>query len=381
MVMSKPETIVKIMISGYYGFNNTGDESILQSMVRAFKEKLPRIKIVVLSHNPRQTAQNYAVEAISRLNLLDILSSLRGADLFISGGGGLLQDSSGKGWSVWYYLGLIGAAVIFRVPVIVYAQGIGPINRKFNQLLVKWILNQAKIITVRDKTSQELLKRWGVNRPPIYLTADPCFLLKKKNIDQVIKDLPDIQRLLCSHNSPLVGISLRGYQNQRPDFRQVLAQLADELIENYEAKIIFLPFKFNEDLSISEEVLLLMKNKNQAEILRRGLEAEELISFISQLSLVVGMRLHSIMFSTIACTPFIALSYDPKVKNFVEDLALTELLLELEDISLKKLRKKVEYVEKNRGRIKGILSERVQNLEEKARKNNALVFDFLKLNH
>jgi polysaccharide pyruvyl transferase WcaK-like protein len=42
--MEKSKTRAKIMISGYYGFNNTGDEAILKSMVRAFKEKIPRIK-------------------------------------------------------------------------------------------------------------------------------------------------------------------------------------------------------------------------------------------------------------------------------------------------------------------------------------------------
>ncbi|GAH26478.1 unnamed protein product, partial [marine sediment metagenome] len=36
--MKKSKTMVKIMISGYYGFNNTGDEAILKSMVGAFKE-------------------------------------------------------------------------------------------------------------------------------------------------------------------------------------------------------------------------------------------------------------------------------------------------------------------------------------------------------
>jgi len=94
--MKKPKAIAKIMISGYYGFNNTGDEAILKSMVRAFKEKIPRIKMVVLSHSPLQTSQTYQVKAINRLHLIDIMRCLRDTNLFISGGGGLLQDSTGK---------------------------------------------------------------------------------------------------------------------------------------------------------------------------------------------------------------------------------------------------------------------------------------------
>ncbi|GAH21215.1 unnamed protein product [marine sediment metagenome] len=75
---------------------------------------------------------------------------MRNVNLFISGGGGLLQDSTGKGWSILYYLGLILAAKIVKVPVMIYAQGIGPINKKFNKLLIKWILNKVDLITVRD---------------------------------------------------------------------------------------------------------------------------------------------------------------------------------------------------------------------------------------
>ena len=44
--MKKSKTIAKIMISGYYGFNNTGDEAILTSMVRAFKEKDGRFRLI-----------------------------------------------------------------------------------------------------------------------------------------------------------------------------------------------------------------------------------------------------------------------------------------------------------------------------------------------
>ena len=75
--MKESKTIVKIMISGYYGFNNFGDEAILKSMVRAFKEKIPQIKILVLSQNPVHTSQAYQVKAINRLHLISILNCLR----------------------------------------------------------------------------------------------------------------------------------------------------------------------------------------------------------------------------------------------------------------------------------------------------------------
>ncbi len=374
--MKKSKTIAKIMISGYYGFNNTGDEAILKSMVRAFKEKIPQIKIVVLSHGPLQTSQTYQVKAINRLHLIDIIRCLRDTNLFISGGGGLLQDSTGKGWSILYYLGLILIAKIVKVPVMIYAQGIGPINKKINKLLIKWVLNKVDIITVRNNPSKKLLNNLRVSGPSIYVNSDPVFLLKKKNINNIIDNYPYIRELINSDNRPLIGVSVREYKNNGLDLKRIFAQAADYLIENYKAKIIFLPFNFDEDVHISEEVLSLMKN--QADVLKIRLEPEELLSILSRLSLLVGVRLHSIIFSSMANIPFIAFNYDPKVKYFVEDLGLSELLLEIdEDISLKNIREKIEYIRENNDKIKDILLEKVNNLEEKALVNNELVFRFL----
>jgi len=374
--MEKSKTITKIMISGYYGFNNTGDEAILKSMVGAFKEKIPQIKITVLSHNPLQTSQAYQVKAINRLHLIDIMRCLRDTNLFISGGGGLLQDSTGKGWSILYYLGLILVAKIFKVPVMIYAQGIGPVNKKINKKLIKWILNKVDLITVRNNPSKELLENLGVVKPSTYVNSDPVFLLKKKNINNVIDSHPFIQELINSDNRPLIGVSVREYKGNGLDSKRIFAQAADYLIENYQAKIIFLPFKFDEDVHISEEILSLMKN--QADVLKIRLEPEELLSVLSRLSLVLGVRLHSIIFSSMANIPFIAFNYDPKVKYFMEDLGLSKLLLEIdENISLKNIQEKIEYIRENNDKIKDILLERVNNLEEKALANNKLVFRFL----
>jgi len=378
--MKKPKTMVKIMISGYYGFNNTGDEAILTSMVRAFKEKIPQIKIVVLSHSPLQTSQAYQIKTINRLHLIDIMRCLRDTNLFISGGGGLLQDSTGKGWSILYYLGLILIAKIVKVPVMIYAQGIGPVNKQINKKLIKWILNKVNLITVRDNSSKELLENLGVVKPSIYVNSDPVFLLKKKNINHIIDNYPYIQKLINPDDRPLIGVSVREYKSNGSDSKRIFAQAADYLIKNYQAKIIFLPFKFDEDVHISEEILSLMKNK--AEVLKIKLEPEELLSVLSRLSLVVGVRLHSIIFSSMANIPFIAFNYDPKVRYFVEDLGLSELLLEIdEDISLKNFQKKIEYVRENNDKIKDILLEKVNNLEEKAFANNELVFKFLTYNY
>ena len=83
---------MRILISGYYGFNNAGDEAILKSIIIALRDVNPTIDIVVLSNDVEHTKKTYNVDAINRWNIFKIYSELRKSDGLISGGGSLLQD-------------------------------------------------------------------------------------------------------------------------------------------------------------------------------------------------------------------------------------------------------------------------------------------------
>ncbi len=86
---------MKIVISGYYGFDNVGDEAILLSMIQAFRSYDPTIEIIVLSNTPERTKLEFNVDAVNRWNIKAIFQALKGSDGLISGGGSLLQDETG----------------------------------------------------------------------------------------------------------------------------------------------------------------------------------------------------------------------------------------------------------------------------------------------
>ena len=117
----------KILISGYYGFNNIGDESILKAVIDNLYEKLDGIEVTVLSRDPGSTAEKYGVRSKNRKSAMAILSEIKRCDLLISGGGSLLQDVT-SGRSIIYYLMIIKAALVMGKKVFIYSQGIGPIN-------------------------------------------------------------------------------------------------------------------------------------------------------------------------------------------------------------------------------------------------------------
>ncbi|MBF6633431.1 MAG: polysaccharide pyruvyl transferase family protein, partial [Planococcus sp. (in: Bacteria)] len=87
---------MRIVLSGYYGFDNVGDEAILYAIIHSLKEYYPRIEIIVLSNKPEKTAETYRVKAVNRWSLKDIRAAIKSSDGLISGGGSLLQDETGR---------------------------------------------------------------------------------------------------------------------------------------------------------------------------------------------------------------------------------------------------------------------------------------------
>src|SRR5690606_12483611 len=135
------------------------------------KEYYPRIEIIVLSNKPEKTAETYRVKAVNRWSLKDVRAAIKSSDGLISGGRSLLQDETGRK-SIPYYAGVMKIAQQLKKPVFVYAQGMGPISSRLNQMIVKHVLNSVKLLTVRDEQSRQLLEKIGVTTE-IHLVPDP----------------------------------------------------------------------------------------------------------------------------------------------------------------------------------------------------------------
>ena len=116
----------RIVVSGYYGSKNAGDEAMLAAMLEVLGDLDPKLHITVISASPADTSARHGVESVSWLSLPSIIKALWRADLLISGGGSLLQNVTSRR-SLYYYLAIIFLAVIMRKKVMLYAQGIGPI--------------------------------------------------------------------------------------------------------------------------------------------------------------------------------------------------------------------------------------------------------------
>ena len=165
-----------VVMSGYYGFSNAGDDAILEAIQQAIHEASDHICVTALSNDPELTRRQYGLEAIPRFRVLKVFSALRRCDALLSGGGSLLQDTTSTR-SLLYYLTVIRCAHWLGKPVMLYANGIGPVRRPANRRRVKRVVEQATLITLRDHSSARELQDMGVTRTDLHVTADPVFHL------------------------------------------------------------------------------------------------------------------------------------------------------------------------------------------------------------
>jgi polysaccharide pyruvyl transferase CsaB len=306
-------------VSGYYGFHNLGDEAILESIVQQIRHLAPDAELVALSASPLQTASRLGIRAVHRMAFSKIATELKGADLFISGGGSLLQDVTGLG-SVPYYLSLVKLAQVFGVKTMFLGQGIGPLKLAHSRWLVGAVARKADALTVRDQASRELLASCGVPIERITLTADPVLALDPAPADEIDAVW---QRLGLDPNKPTLAIAIRPwsdwFERQLKSFSAVLAQAATQ----WGAQILLLPFHRPDDDMLHEELSYCLETRPEAHrphvaMLTEALDPAVMVGLLGRLDLLVGMRLHALIMGAAIGTPSIGLVYDPKVKAFAE---------------------------------------------------------------
>lgn len=362
----------KIVLSGYYGFNNLGDEAVLYSILRTLRTAKPDLRFTVLSNDPVKTKKAYNVDAVNRWSMKEVFRALMQCDLLISGGGSLLQDTTSPK-SLLYYLGVVFLAKLLRKKVIYYAQGVGPINSYLGQKLVPLVSNMVDIIAVRDQDSKNLLQQLQVKKPPIYVKADAVLGLYRKEIERKSgQNLLIRNGIDLTNKGSMIGIAVREWQGLS-GYLKVVAQLADELIRKGFC-VLLLPMHFPEDVTASRELARLMEE--EPILIKEQCSVIEMLGLIGELDLMIGMRLHSLIMAAVMGVPSVGISYDPKVDSF---LKLTEQPIagRVETLDYDVLARDVFTTLSNLETVQANLAERVNELRVEARENASLALDLL----
>jgi polysaccharide pyruvyl transferase CsaB len=341
MSPSKPS----ILINGFYGYQNLGDEAMLAGLVWRLRQgDANRDRpITVLSGNPKDSQQRHRVNTFpplahrSKKELLrnasqSYLRTLWQCKLLILGGGDLLRDGVDYDVAGRWVRSVQDAQRLGRKTAIV-GVSVGEIWKPETQKLIPKVLNSVELIAVRDRLSQSRLQDLGV-RPPIHLMAD-----------MALWGLPEISTQASPETPPQIGISLRLLSNRGQGagaididrFRQQMAQVLDHLVEHHGAIVHLLPFQSfanayhpaDDDYLAALEVLRYCRQSPQFVVHRHLGSLGELQARLASLDLVIAMRLHGLILAAGLGVPAIAASYDPKVTGFMTELGQADRCFEL----------------------------------------------------
>lgn len=292
---------MKILVSGYYGYDNAGDELILESILNGLRTKKDGAEITILSANPCKTSAVHGVRAVDRWNWFKLLREIQRCDILITGGGGLFQDFTGN-LSLYYYLGILLLARFFNRKAFVYGVGINDL-RKMNRALTVAALKGASRITVRENFSRDMLISWGLPAEKIEVTADPVLL-------------KEVKRRPLRASEPRIAFVLRPPRSGKWPI-ETFASLADSLNQRLRARVTFIPFHLDHDMDFTKSVMRAMRTPAHF-IHWKGLN--ELHGSLDDVDLIVSQRLHALILGALRGVPLVGISEDPKIARFMCEL-------------------------------------------------------------
>jgi len=341
----------KIAILGAHGTGNTGDEAILLGMLLSIRKNINGAIIKVISRNPNSIRYFCDVQVASsgKMNyLFDIVKTILSSDILIIGGGGILQDQTSFS-NLIYYLTFILLAKLFNKKVMFYAVGVGPLLKGISKTLLKYFAKKVDFITVRDNYSKFLLSELGIQISDNHVVSDPAVrliessyipkdtVLKKEKIDHAYNLIGINLRPWFFNLGGLLPINKRIYrENWMSHYKSHLNDLADcvdEFIEKNEVRFVFIPFELKQDLLVFKEFIKFIKNKEYIYLLNKKYNPLEILGFYSHLDMLIGMRLHAMIFSILSEVPFVGITYSQKTLELLKRIDYEQYSLAIESFN------------------------------------------------
>ena len=353
-----------ILIAGYYGAGNIGDEAILISIINELRAQKPvdlDLSFVVLSWNPEKTSRELDVGAIHWKDIDALVDHVQNTDLIIVGGGGIFHDYWGidpntylrkSSWDITAFGSLPLLAKLLEIPCMIYAVGVGPFQSALACEHTRLAFERCQIATVRDVESLECLKQTGFDiqnslGPLVKILPDPVYSLQTSS-EEELQVLAKLRDLGISDDQSILGVSIH-YWDIETTYDDWLANLANGLREfllaNPQLDLVTIPFHvfqatpFTNDAIVLQQMTDLMDMPERVHLINESLSPGFAQALIKRSDLIVGMRLHSVIMGVNVATPMVALASRPKVFSAMkmiglEDFCIRTLMPPVDDLVL-----------------------------------------------
>ncbi len=328
----------RVVLVGYYGARNLGDELILRSIVEGVRRRNPSIEFVIAARDAAATREIHGLPAFDRSDAAAAQEVLRGASAVVLGGGGLwndyaFQESGGaaglfrdgaRSIAGYAKIPLLGA--LMDRPLHVFGMGVGPLTDREGAAVVRWVCDHAASVSVRDEASADVLRgieRWSA---PVEVAPDAVFAL-----DLPVGDPPaDVRRL--AEQRALLAINVRPWAG--PDasaLRTRLAQALASAARRHGLSLIGIPMQDGPRQDAAELRALFdeMEGAPPHVVMSASADPGAMLGALRSCCGGIAMRLHASLLLHRLGLPALGLAYDPKVHAHFAELGRADWSLPL----------------------------------------------------
>ena len=311
------------------------------------------------------------------------------ADIVLNTGGDVLTEDYVCPLS--HFVNLL-FAILLDKPVIICAESIGPFKKRWAKFIARYVLNRAKLITLREERSLKHLQDIGVNKPPIYVTADVAFTLEPSSNERIKQILT---KEGVDESMPRIGISvskiisrygfpeLKSREDKYNEYVKLMLKVIDYLVDTLNATIVFVPHVIGpgdniDDRIVADDICKLIKNKDKTISIKEEYTPEELKGIIGQCDLFIGARMHATIAATSMLVPTVGIAYSHKMRGIIgEMLGQRRYILDIKELDYESLISKINDAWENREKIRKELEVKIPEMKEKAMLNGKLVKELL----
>jgi polysaccharide pyruvyl transferase CsaB len=327
----------KILIIGWYGYDNLGDDLLLNVIVDFFD----RDKNEIYYTAPKKVIDNgINIKLSTKKELMKLICKLYQFNSIVLGGGTYLRDLGNKK-NLKIKLIILSVAILLRKKIILFGSGIGPFSYNKNSFLLRFVFKNITTPLLRDKNSCEIYRK--ITGKDSILTPDPVMLLSQnKNINNYADNGKKGKK-------KVIAFSLREWHDHNAiinnsnfynKFIDTIFHFIKDKSSEYDFQ--FLIFQNNtvdkmaDDLKVYEDILL-KSNDLSLKCIHLNTNIKELCNVYNNFDILIGMRLHSLILGSIFDKKMIAISYEPKVNSFMNELNIEEFSINFEDLTLENL--------------------------------------------
>lgn len=321
---------MKYLIYGYYGYNNLGDELLLNSIVENITASDISAYFTILN---KSTINLKRYDNVKYSNIRDILHNssnkilkfihffksfkehIDNSDVFIIGGGTLFMDNGKINFLMAYLSYFVSYASKKNKKVILLGIGIDILSNPFSLLWMKRILSNVNYAYCRDELSFQIAKKIS-SKNNVNLTQDLLFCNKK---------ITDYFSENFRENHKTIGISLIDYSSKfKKDFVYTINELLKQYIDDG-FNIKLLSFQINTDRADNIFYKKLINHKN-IEIIE--LNIDNFVEHFKNIDYILSMRFHGILLGLLFGKKVIGIIHESKNYQLCLDTNIEYVYLE-----------------------------------------------------